>query len=85
MTRLTERLVLRQWRDEDLEPFARLNADPEVMRYFPAPLDREQSDAMVTRMRERIGKRGMRTPRTSRFGRAAHSTGVPGMAKVRIV
>jgi RimJ/RimL family protein N-acetyltransferase len=31
----TERLVLRGWRGEDREPFARLNADPEVMAYFP--------------------------------------------------
>ena len=27
----TGRLLLRQWRDEDLEPWAGLNADPEVM------------------------------------------------------
>ena len=46
----TERLVLRQWRESDLEPFARLNADPEVLRYFPALLSREQSDAMVDRL-----------------------------------
>ncbi|HQZ09605.1 MAG TPA: GNAT family N-acetyltransferase, partial [Ornithinibacter sp.] len=46
----TERLVLRQWRESDLEPFARLNADPEVMRWFPAPLSRDQSDAMVDRL-----------------------------------
>ncbi|GIF22134.1 RimJ/RimL family protein N-acetyltransferase [Actinoplanes tereljensis] len=30
----TERLVLRGWRDEDLEPLAAMNADPEVMRYI---------------------------------------------------
>ncbi len=36
--------MLRQWREEDLAPFAALNADPEVMRYFPAPLTRTQSD-----------------------------------------
>lgn len=30
----TERLVLRRWRTADQAPFARLNADPEVMRYF---------------------------------------------------
>jgi RimJ/RimL family protein N-acetyltransferase len=41
------RVVLRQWRDEDREPFARLNADPETMRYFPSTMTREQSDAMV--------------------------------------
>ena len=44
----TERLVLRRWREEDLEPFAALNADPEVMRHFSSgPLDREGSDALA--------------------------------------
>ncbi len=57
-TRHTERLVLRQWREADREPFARLNADPEVMRYFPAPLDREQSDAMVSRIHDLIEAQG---------------------------
>jgi RimJ/RimL family protein N-acetyltransferase len=47
-------LLLRQWRESDLEPFARLNADPEVMRHFPALLSREQSDAMVDRLRGHI-------------------------------
>ncbi len=46
----TQRLLLRQWRESDLEPFARLNADPEVLRYFPALLSRDQSDAMVDRL-----------------------------------
>ena len=32
----TDRLVMRQWSESDLRPFARLNADPEVMEYFPA-------------------------------------------------
>lgn len=45
----TERLVLRGWRDEDLEPFAALNADPEVMEHFPALMSREESDAFVGR------------------------------------
>jgi RimJ/RimL family protein N-acetyltransferase len=43
----TERLVLRRWRDSDRGPFARMNADPEVMRFFPAPLSRTASDAFV--------------------------------------
>ncbi|HVR51270.1 MAG TPA: GNAT family N-acetyltransferase, partial [Pseudorhodoferax sp.] len=38
----TPRLLLRQWTDDDLAPFAALNADPAVMRYFPAPLHRAQ-------------------------------------------
>jgi RimJ/RimL family protein N-acetyltransferase len=30
----TERLVLRMWRDEDFEAYARICADPEVMRFL---------------------------------------------------
>lgn len=45
----TERLVLRRWAAEDLDPFAAMNADPEVMEHFPAVLTREESDALVAR------------------------------------
>lgn len=38
---------MRRWRDTDREPFAALNADPEVRRYFPATLTREQTDADI--------------------------------------
>ena len=54
----TERLVLRPWRETDRAPFAALNADPEVMRYFPAPLTRGQSDAMVDAITENFSTRG---------------------------
>ncbi|MEP7021014.1 MAG: GNAT family N-acetyltransferase [Pseudonocardiales bacterium] len=54
----TQRLVLRDWTDADLEPFAELNADPEVMRYFRAPLERAESDAMAERIRARLGENG---------------------------
>lgn len=54
----TARLVLRRWRDEDRAPFAALNADPEVMAHFPAPLTREQSDAMVDRIALAFAERG---------------------------
>ncbi len=33
----TPRLLLREWRDEDVVPFALMSADPEVLRYLPAP------------------------------------------------
>jgi RimJ/RimL family protein N-acetyltransferase len=46
----TERLVLREWRDEDREPFARLNADPRVTEFLPRALDRAESDALVDRI-----------------------------------
>lgn len=47
---VTPRLLLRDWKPEDREPFAALNADPEVMRYFASPLTREQSDAFADRI-----------------------------------
>jgi RimJ/RimL family protein N-acetyltransferase len=46
-TLTTTRLILRPWRESDLEPFAALNADPEVMRHFVAPMTREESDRFV--------------------------------------
>jgi RimJ/RimL family protein N-acetyltransferase len=46
-TLTTERLLLRDWRDDDRDPFAALNADPRVMEHYPAPLTREESDAFI--------------------------------------
>ncbi len=43
----TERLRLRRWRAGDRPPFAAMNADPEVMEHFPAPLTRGQSEGLV--------------------------------------
>ena len=54
----TERLLLREWRDEDLGPFAALNADPAVMEHFPAPLTRADSDALVGRIRTHFAVHG---------------------------
>jgi RimJ/RimL family protein N-acetyltransferase len=54
----TERLVLRAWRDEDLAPFAALNADPAVMEYLPAVLSRAESDAAAARIRAELAGRG---------------------------
>jgi RimJ/RimL family protein N-acetyltransferase len=46
---VTERLQLRRWRAGDREPFAELNADPEVMRYIGEgrPMTRAESDALL--------------------------------------
>jgi len=46
----TPRLLLRRWTAADREPFAGMNADAEVMRYFPATLSRTQSDAFADRI-----------------------------------
>jgi RimJ/RimL family protein N-acetyltransferase len=55
---VTSRLKLRQWREADLAPFASLNADPEVMRHFPATMTREQSDAFASYVYETIDRQG---------------------------
>lgn len=46
----TARLLLRRWREADLEPFARLNADPAVMEHLPGTLSAEQSRRLVERI-----------------------------------
>jgi RimJ/RimL family protein N-acetyltransferase len=55
---VTSRLRLRPWRAADREPFARLNADAEVMRHFPVPLSRRESDALVERIERHWRERG---------------------------
>lgn len=47
---VTPRLVLRGFDDPDRLAHAAMNADREVMRHFPAPLDAAASDAMLERM-----------------------------------
>jgi RimJ/RimL family protein N-acetyltransferase len=54
----TDRLVMRRWRDADREPYAAMNADPAVMRYFPATMDRRASDASVDVIEERFERQG---------------------------
>ena len=54
----TPRLILRQWRDSDRAPFAAMNADPRVMRYFPSTLTRVESDALVDRAEAAIDRDG---------------------------
>jgi RimJ/RimL family protein N-acetyltransferase len=46
----TERLLLRRWRAADREPFAAMNADPQVRVHFPSLLSRAESDASVARI-----------------------------------
>lgn len=54
----TERLCLRGWRPEDREPFAALNADPEVVEFLPEALTRAESDAFVDRIEARWAEHG---------------------------
>ncbi len=47
----TPRLLLREWRDEDLEPFVLLNADERVCEFLGKTLTPEETRAMVERNR----------------------------------
>jgi RimJ/RimL family protein N-acetyltransferase len=59
MTELrTDRLVLRRWRDSDVEPWAAMNADPEVREHLGDLLTREQSAASVAGFQADFDRRG---------------------------
>lgn len=51
-------VILRPWKDSDFEPYAQMNADPEVMRYFLAPLSRSEALDAFTRIRTALDERG---------------------------
>ena len=55
---LTERLLLRRWRDSDREPFAALNTDPVVMEHFPARLSTVESAVMFDAIERGFEERG---------------------------
>ena len=54
----TARLQLRRWLPADRALFATLNADPQVMEYFPAVLSRDESDRMVARIEAHFERHG---------------------------
>jgi RimJ/RimL family protein N-acetyltransferase len=56
----TERLVLRRWRDADLEGYAAMNADPEVMRFIHDGHvhDRVEAAASLGRIRAQWDEHG---------------------------
>jgi RimJ/RimL family protein N-acetyltransferase len=54
----TDRLLLRQWRDADLDPWAAMNADPQVREFLGEVLTREQSRQSMDRFRADLDERG---------------------------
>lgn len=89
----TERLLMRRWRDADRAPFAAMNADPEVMRYFPATLDRAASDSYLDRIealfqRQGFGLWALEEAATGRFlgftGLNPMPAGVPGAGGMEV-
>ena len=53
----TPRLLLREWRDDDRAPFARMSEDPAVMEML-LPMDRAASNAWITQMQAHYQKHG---------------------------
>ncbi|BCE02274.1 GNAT family N-acetyltransferase [Marinicellulosiphila megalodicopiae] len=43
----TKRLLLRQWKQSDLKTFASINADPDVMEFYPDIQSEQQSNEMA--------------------------------------
>ncbi|HEY6738171.1 MAG TPA: GNAT family N-acetyltransferase, partial [Actinopolymorphaceae bacterium] len=55
----TERLILRRWRTSDREPFAAINADPDVAEHlWGRPQSRADSDASIDRFEAAWEERG---------------------------
>lgn len=54
----TERLYLRQWRASDFAIFAEINADPEIMAYFPKLLTESISNLIAKKCQQLIEDKG---------------------------
>ena len=54
----TERLILRNWRDDDRPLFHRINSDDQVMEFFDFRRDRQASDALLDELRDDIDADG---------------------------
>lgn len=54
----TPRLLLRSWKEEDIEPFAEINSNQHVMRFFPNPLTAEESLDFYNRIRDELTRSG---------------------------
>jgi len=54
----TGRLLLRSWRESDLEPWAAMNADPQVRRYLGPVLSYEQAAAWALNFQDHLDRYG---------------------------
>lgn len=55
----TDRLRLRNWRDDDRHLFREINRDPKVMEFFPMRRSVEEADAMMDLVRDMIEQTGI--------------------------
>ncbi len=68
----SDRLLLRPWRDADLDPFAAMNDDPRVMEHFPRTYTRAETEthmraAMRSLEAEGLGWMALEEKATGRF------------------
>ena len=54
----TKRLLMREWRAADIEPFAVMCSDEEVMRYFPSVMTYDECSAFIERAGAQFSKHG---------------------------
>jgi RimJ/RimL family protein N-acetyltransferase len=54
----SERLGFRNWTEKDLTEFAKINADLDVMEYFPEPLTENETSDFITRLQNHYEKNG---------------------------
>ncbi|EAF1784388.1 N-acetyltransferase [Listeria monocytogenes] len=54
----TERLIARDYLASDYLPFSQMNADEQVMKYFPARLTQNESNAFLDRIQEELKSLG---------------------------
>ena len=54
----TSRLLLRHWQPADLKPFMLMNADLDVMRFFPEPYSQQQSKTLFDRIGQALKEEG---------------------------
>ena len=54
----SQRLGFRRWKEQDRKPFAAMNADPEVMQYFPKPLVEEEANRLIDRFEMHMTDKG---------------------------
>ncbi len=80
----TARLILREWEEQDLAPFAAMNADPRVMEFFPSTLTEAESLERIERIGRRVEEDGfsfmpVEEKATGRFA------GFVGLGRLRFV
>ena len=54
----TDRIIVREWCDEDRIPFAQMNADPVIMEYLPRSLTEKESNHLVDKFVKHYDKHG---------------------------